>query len=56
MTLLRLDDLDAGAVQAVLAARSLAFHDLADTPRAGWLDAVETLVVEALRPPQLELL
>ena len=39
-----------------LAARALPFHDLSTTPREEWLDAIEALVVEALRPPQLELL
>ncbi len=43
-------------VRADLAARALPFHDLSATAREGWLDAVETLVVEALKPPQLELL
>ena len=43
-------------LRADLAARALPYHDLSSTPREGWLDAVEALVVEALKPPQLELL
>jgi nicotinamide riboside kinase len=36
--------------------RGRIYHDLACEPRERWLDVVEDLVIDALQPPQLELL
>ena len=43
-------------LRADLARRNADFHDLVDVPRDAWLDHVERLVLETLRPPQLDLL
>lgn len=43
-------------VRADLAHHEAAFHDLGDVPRDDWLGHVERVVVEGLRPPQLDLL
>lgn len=43
-------------LRADLAGRGIAYHDLAGAPRERWLDVVESAVIDALAPPQLELL
>jgi nicotinamide riboside kinase len=43
-------------VRADMHSRNVAFNDLSSINRDEWLDAVEAIVVEGLRPPQLDLL
>ncbi|MEM7407619.1 MAG: ATP-binding protein [Pseudomonadota bacterium] len=38
-----------------LTGRGVVFHDLRPIPREGWLDRVEAIATDALRPPQLPL-
>ena len=43
-------------VRADMDKRAVPYHDLSPIPRDGWLDTVENLVIEQLKPPQLDLL
>ena len=45
-----------GRLRAELDHRRAPYHDLGTHDRQDWLDVVESLVVEEIRPPQLELL